>query len=189
MNKKNLIIEASQKLFARHGLKKVTTDDIAREASISKATIYKIYKNKTEIFRDVVDFESKQLFDKIRLAVNTEKTVEAKFRAHLITKLSTLKDLVILYNVTRETWNDYWPNIEDIRQKFIDEEIKIVKGILLIGVKNKELAPKNINEKAKIMVIALKSLEFLWILDGINVKLDSYVDIMIKMMLDGIRKK
>ena len=57
----NSILDAAQSLFAQFGLKKVTTDDIARKAHVSKATIYKFYKNKSEIFDVVVRLEAERL--------------------------------------------------------------------------------------------------------------------------------
>ena len=42
-------IEVAQDLFSKYGLKKVTMDEIAKNAHISKATIYKNYKNKNTL--------------------------------------------------------------------------------------------------------------------------------------------
>jgi AcrR family transcriptional regulator len=43
------IITTAEDLFIRYGFKRVTMDDIARELSISKKTIYQFFKDKNEI--------------------------------------------------------------------------------------------------------------------------------------------
>ena len=43
------IIEAANSLFMKYGARSVTMDDIARELSVSKKTIYQYYTDKDEI--------------------------------------------------------------------------------------------------------------------------------------------
>ena len=43
------IIAAAGALFMKYGARSVTMDDIARELSVSKKTIYQYYKDKDEI--------------------------------------------------------------------------------------------------------------------------------------------
>ena len=40
MNKKEIIIEKARDLFTTYGYKKVSMDEIAREANVTKKTIY-----------------------------------------------------------------------------------------------------------------------------------------------------
>ena len=71
MEKREEILKAAQVLFSQFGLKKVTTDDISNMSSISKATIYKYYHNKKEIYGDVIRLEFEQLMTMIRDAVES----------------------------------------------------------------------------------------------------------------------
>lgn len=52
---KERILEATIKVFNKKGLK-FTMDDIATELSISKKTIYKVFKDKETMFYDMVDY-------------------------------------------------------------------------------------------------------------------------------------
>lgn len=51
MNKKELIIEAAIKVFARDGLEKGKIADIAKEAGIGKGTVYEYFRSKNDIFK------------------------------------------------------------------------------------------------------------------------------------------
>ncbi len=48
------ILEATKKLFYRYGIKKVTIEDICKEANISKMTFYKFFPNKTELAKTML---------------------------------------------------------------------------------------------------------------------------------------
>jgi len=63
MDKRSDILEAAAALFAQFSLKRVTVDEIAEKASVSKATIYKYFDSKEEVFIQVVKAESQQLWD------------------------------------------------------------------------------------------------------------------------------
>ena len=53
---KQKIIEKSNELFLNLGFKSVTMDEIASALGVSKKTIYKYFKNKTELVGAVTDF-------------------------------------------------------------------------------------------------------------------------------------
>lgn len=52
---KEKIIDKASELFLSFGFKSVTMDDIARELSISKKTIYECFDNKTALVRSVTE--------------------------------------------------------------------------------------------------------------------------------------
>lgn len=51
---KTLILDTASLMFYKQGVKDVRMDDIARELSISKRTLYEIYDNKENLVMDVV---------------------------------------------------------------------------------------------------------------------------------------
>lgn len=65
--KVNTIIEAGRRLFYRYGIKKVSVEEICREAGVSKATFYKYFKNKVElalfILKEIFDNAWKEYYD------------------------------------------------------------------------------------------------------------------------------
>ena len=188
MTKQDEILSAAQSLFARFGPKKVTTDEIARDAKISKATLYKHFKNKGEIFDEVVRMEAAEMFSSIRDAVAQQKTVQAKFRAHLLTKLTKIRKLLNFYHVTMESNDDYWPYIAEARERFMLQEREIVKEMLVEGNKSGEIAVEEVDMVAHMMVGTLQSREIGWATEVLTVSLETYVDMMINIMINGIRK-
>lgn len=188
MDKKAEILMASQILFAQYGLKKVTTDEIAREASVSKATIYKHYRNKSAIFEEVVKNEAEALIKAIDEAVSAEPTVFGKLRIHLITRLGKIQQFINFFRITQDTLTDFWPYIVQVRRWFLEAEKDIVRRILELGVETNVLQVKDISLSSHILVVGLTSVEYHWGLEEYNISLESYVDTMLDLMIDGIKK-
>lgn len=189
MDNNHKILASAQKLFSAHGLKKVTTDDIAREAHVSKATIYKLYRNKQEILKDVVRLEMEELLTEIREAVAAQTSVEDRLGAHLQTKIAKVHHLINLHRVTRATMAEYWEEAEVLRKKFMLEESNILQGILDEGRKSGEFEVENVAATALFMVVSLQSLEYPWSVEGLNMTVQDQVDCMLDILLRGLRKR
>ena len=183
------ILQAAQSLFARLGLKKVTTDDIARKAHVSKATIYKYYKNKKDIFDEVVRRAAERIIQDIREAVERENTVKAKLKIHLTVHIREIQAFINFYRVTLDSWGEFWEYINRIRVWFVNEEIELIRRVLADGVENGELQIKDARLSARILVVSLLSLEYQWAFQGKDISMDKYIDTMLDMMLEGIKKR
>jgi AcrR family transcriptional regulator len=55
------LLDAAQNLFFEKGVAATTTDEIAQKAGISKATLYRRYKDKNEIFTKIILAGTQQL--------------------------------------------------------------------------------------------------------------------------------
>ena len=60
------ILEKSEELFLNLGFKSVTMDEIASSLGVSKKTIYKYFKNKTELIAAVTAY----MFDKVSCGID-----------------------------------------------------------------------------------------------------------------------
>ena len=68
MNKKEIIIEKARNLFTNYGYKKVSMDEIATSAKVTKKTIYHYFKDKDDLFQYFIteELESiKKCFEKV----------------------------------------------------------------------------------------------------------------------------
>ena len=50
----NILVKQARELFWKHGIKRITVEEICSEAGISKMTFYRNFKNKVEIAERVV---------------------------------------------------------------------------------------------------------------------------------------
>lgn len=188
MDKRTEIIMAAQRLFGQFGLKKVTVEEIAAEAKVSKVTVYRYYKNKNEIFNDVIRIEADQMYDAIKKAMDDETSAEGKLKAHLVTKIGNIKDLVNFYLVTHETVNSYWPYIGEVADAFTAKEQKLVAEALEFGNQSGQLDVKDVNLMAHILVVSLKSLELTWAVDMMEVSLETFTEMLLAVIFNGLRR-
>jgi AcrR family transcriptional regulator len=52
--KKQQLIETAEELFFRHGVKRVTVEEICRKAGVSKMTFYRHFANKNELAEQII---------------------------------------------------------------------------------------------------------------------------------------
>ena len=186
--KRETLLSTAQQLFARFGLKKTTVEEITRLTRIAKGTFYKYFPDKEALFREVVEKESASLVSTIREAVAQVSTSQEKMRAYLIAKARKITELTNLYQVTRERIDEYWPQIEGVREKYLTEERRIVREILVGGTDKGELEIANPELTAFAIVIAVKGLESSWMMETSPLKLEEGVDLLLNILFRGILK-
>jgi AcrR family transcriptional regulator len=87
------IVDATLRCLARQGLGKTTVDDIAREAGISRATLYRTFPGgKESVIAGVVDTEAARFFSALAVAMGEAHDLEDVLVAGMVeaaTRLST----------------------------------------------------------------------------------------------------
>lgn len=77
MSSKEIIIENAMKMFVAHGVKAVRMDDIARELSISKRTLYEIFGDKEELLYQSIMLYSRHACERrVELAKQADNELE-----------------------------------------------------------------------------------------------------------------
>jgi AcrR family transcriptional regulator len=132
MEIKERIIVAADSLFMKYGARSVTMDDIAREISVSKKTIYQYYKDKDEIVTLVSEAhieQEKKDFNEI--FHSSDDAIEEMFRiSKCIRKMVTEVNPSLLYDLQkyhRKAWNLYL----DYKSEFIKNSVvnNLARGV------------------------------------------------------------
>ena len=86
--KESKILAAAQKLFFRHGFKKVNMSDIAEAAGLSRPSLYAVFENKEAVINGIV---------KIHVEINRAETEKKlKLQKNLRDQLECLLDIWIV---------------------------------------------------------------------------------------------
>ena len=64
------ILDAALVEFDRHGIRRVSLEDVARRAGVSRTTIYRRFANREELVAAVMDRENARLFADIADELN-----------------------------------------------------------------------------------------------------------------------
>lgn len=161
-NKKDLnreaILEIAQEIFSKFGYKKTTLDDIANAVRKGKSSLYYYFSSKEDLFQAVITKEVDILKQALEKVVFRSLDPEEKLREYILTKLTTFRQLANLYNALE---NDVTAIgfIEEIKQKNANDEIRMIKRILIEGVRRDKFYIDDLNLTALGITTAIKGLE------------------------------
>lgn len=71
--KQDRMINAALKVFAQHGYRRASTDDIVKEAGISKGLLFHYFKSKIGVYNFVYDYSVRYISLELKTAVNPKE--------------------------------------------------------------------------------------------------------------------
>lgn len=87
------LIIAAKDLFWRFGFKKVTIEEICKKASISKMTFYRLYPNKTELAKRILDIVIDDSLVKFREIMEADCDSGERMRRMIQLKMEGTKEI------------------------------------------------------------------------------------------------
>lgn len=122
MNKKDQICIAARKLFSNYGFKKVSMDEIANLANVSKVTIYSYFKDKDDLLNHLIKEEILSMKEIINNNYNKNINFFDNLHNDFITILKYRNEQQLLLKLTQEA--DYLNN-NKLKSKLVtlDENI------------------------------------------------------------------
>jgi AcrR family transcriptional regulator len=128
--KKQELMEKAQSCFTRFGYSKTTLDDIAREANMNKATLYHYFKNKEELFLQVMLQVAKTGLESLMVKTQQIKSAEKQLLYFFTERMDLYLQLVRLNSLTRESLLQLQAMFDSIYQPEKEKEITFVTGII-----------------------------------------------------------
>jgi AcrR family transcriptional regulator len=128
------IVAAARALFVRYGPAKTSVEEIAREAGVSKATVYNYFAGKEAIVADVIEFERKSLIARLEEAVKEAANPLEALRTFFRTRTRELQRHHKAYHAGKDDYLRHMPEVARAIERSRREERKIIKGVLERGV-------------------------------------------------------
>jgi AcrR family transcriptional regulator len=72
------IVEAANRCFHRFGLRRTTVEDVAREARVSRGSVYRYFKDKDSLVQTVMVRNAAVFFEEVRRKLDAQPTFEDK---------------------------------------------------------------------------------------------------------------
>ncbi len=91
-DKRERILTAAERIFARHGFFAAKVADVAKEAGVADGTIYLYFKNKDDLLISVFERRMQQLLDALRAAIAGKQKPRDQLRAFVKTYLQLVHD-------------------------------------------------------------------------------------------------
>ncbi len=131
---RDAILDATDRLLARYGYRKMTIEDIAREVGIGKGTIYLHFTSKEEIVLSHIDRIVERLKERLWAIASSQATAPIRLRLMLLTRVLFRFDSVQHYT---QSLDDLLaalrPGLLARRARYFDEEAQILAQVLVEG--------------------------------------------------------
>ncbi len=138
MSKYEDIISAARKLFTKYGYKKVSMDEIAKEANVTKKTIYSYFKDKQELFSYFLNEELMNLKVKIDKNIDSNESYLEKITENLNLILSLSNESELLKTLIKER-GELANNKENFFKIYEDKIIEYLEEKLNEDIKNNNI--------------------------------------------------
>lgn len=188
LNREN-ILKIAQDIFSKYGYKKTTLDDIANAVRKGKSSLYYYFKSKEDLFQAVIMKEVDLLAKELDKVINRNTEPIDKLRDYMLTKITTFRNLANFYHAIE---NDVTAIafINDVKLRYEQDEIRLIKRILIEGVRKDEFEIYDFNLAAIGITMAIKGLEMPLSAGSYgNINLERSVDVILKIICYGIMKR
>jgi TetR/AcrR family transcriptional regulator len=188
--KERQILDGAQRVFALYGFRKTTIGDVVREAGVARATVYKYFPAKEDLFRAVIEREMVEMLAEDRRAVGRETTLRGKLMAFVLTHAAMVRKKMNLSRMSMGELADLYPRRHWEETKLVVEAEALLRGILEEGVKTGEIAPRDPDPRPFAILMVFKSL----FLGAATQQLGEeetrgLADVLVGLVVDGLRAR
>lgn len=138
---KESILDATDRLLARFGYRKMTVEDIAAEAGIGKGTIYLYFTSKEEVVLSHIDRIVERLNNRLTEIAQSDAAAAERLRLMLLTRVLFRFDSIQHYT---QSLNDLLavlrPRLLARRAQYFESEAQIFAAVLTAGRESGELS-------------------------------------------------
>ena len=123
--KRKQLIQTAKDLFFRYGIKRVTVEEICREANVSKMTFYKHFKNKNELVITWITEMTDENMVRYRDLMDSDLPFQEKVRQTIDMKLEGTNGM------SREFFSDYIPHADPEIHDFLHQRMHEFMGLVI----------------------------------------------------------
>lgn len=187
--KRGEILAAAGRLFGQYGLRKTTMGDLVQGAGVARATLYKYFSSKEEVFEAVVEREVEDILGAVRVAVAEAGTTRAELRAAIMTYTGLITHKANIYRVTVKTLGDIMPMRVEHVERMVRQLQEVFQRLLDGGVARGEIAVDDTELTALTLVYAVKGIFMGAAMDSWIGSREVIVDRLLDLLMDGMRPR
>lgn len=184
--KKDDIIKSAKELFTTYGYKKVSMDEIALKAGVTKKTIYSYFKDKDDLFKYFVIEEIKNMKNIIEKNDRLDEPYFIKIHQTIYELIKYRKENEFLGRILKDA--EFINNVKakESLKMFDDAIIKYIKEKLEIAIKQKKIKKCNTDIVAFIIYKVYVALMYDWTNENNELDEKEFSDNITKILKEGI---
>ena len=202
---RRFILGAAERIFVQKGYRLATVDDIAEEAQFSKATIYRYFESKSDIFYEIICRSFEESLDGIKKIQLKQLSAEAKLKELIGFIISTyhkkknlsrilymdktaLKKLVKEGSDFHAAHSSMHPEISPRLKSQMEQISVVIAEILREGVKTGEFRDMDVQDASVILGALLRGFYFRGPIQEKKYSIQATTDLLHTFFLNGIKK-
>jgi len=138
------IVNSAKSLFWKHGIKRVTIEEICTGAGVSRMTCYKYFSNKTAIAKFLIEGMFESGIKAYKEIYHSDISYEEKVKKMLDLKMSNSHEMSqeLLDDVYKNQDEELFETIETIKKKMIGIYLDDIREAQKIGEIRKDVKPE-----------------------------------------------
>ncbi|EJS69239.1 TetR/AcrR family transcriptional regulator [Bacillus cereus] len=162
VDRKRSIIEAATNSFSTFGYKATTMDQVAKLANVGKGTIYTFFKNKEELFGEIIFNLITEMKQVAEMTIDSNEPFFENVHCTLYSILEFRKDHQLMIKLIQEERDMGTKEVQDVMKQLDATIITFVKSRLEDAIAKGEIMECDPEITAFIMVRLYVSLIFDW---------------------------
>lgn len=184
---KSQIIESATKYFSRYGFHKTTMDEIAKNIHKAKGVLYYYFKNKEELFNEVLKQELGKLKAALLKIINSNNNSLTILTDYILTRFRLLNKAVNYHETLKADFFEKYHFVKDVRDDFDDFEQTQLTAIITKGNEEGYLNVKNIGPTVDVAMMIIKSIEIPLFLQDKYKEYNHTLYELMTMLTDGLK--
>ncbi|KHD85888.1 TetR/AcrR family transcriptional regulator [Heyndrickxia ginsengihumi] len=162
IDRKHLVVEAAKTSFSQYGYKATTMDQIAKMANVGKGTIYTFFKNKEELFDEIISSLIQEMIKVADEVMDEKESFYANLHAALFRLLEFRKYHLLTIKLFQEQREIGTPAVNEMVKKIENQIIFHIKDLLQRAIDHKKIKPCNPEITAFVIFKLYVALIFDW---------------------------
>ncbi|MBX7201629.1 MAG: TetR/AcrR family transcriptional regulator [Bacteroidia bacterium] len=124
--KRQQIIDAARNCIAQFGYDRTTLDDIGLKMSLNKSSLYYYFKNKEEIYTEVVYQEADRVIEELQSEISNLENAEERIQFYMKKRLVYYRRILSLHKLSAESLRQIQPGFHDLYDNILKREIEFI---------------------------------------------------------------
>ncbi len=156
---KSQIVVSATKYFSKYGFHKTTMEEIAKNIHKAKGVLYYYFRNKEELFNEVLKQELGTLKTALLKIVHSNKNSLAILTDYMLTRFKLLNQAVNYHETLKADFFEKYHFVKDVMDDFENFEQVQLTAIIEKGNAEGYLNVKDIRPTVDVAMMIIKSIE------------------------------
>lgn len=201
---RRFILQAAESVFVQKGYRFATVDDIAEEAQFSKATIYRYFQSKSDIFFEIIYGSFKESYDGIKKIQQKKLSAEEKLReliGFIVSTYHRKKNLSRILFMEKSVRNkllksspgyhaphaDFHPEISPKLNSLMEKISRVISEIIQEGLDTGEFRDLDVHDASVVLGSMLRGFYFRGPIRNKRYGIQGTTDLLHSFFLNGIK--